>query len=96
MSAEDDAYTLAGASQYPETSVQIHCIALSASAQSNWASASRKRCAICSIHQFGFAAGQSLIPERAVDFTDFSDDSVNLSPRDVAFASAGAEIPARE
>lgn len=30
MTAEDEEYLLSGASQYPETSIQIHCIALKA------------------------------------------------------------------
>ena len=74
MSAEDDQYTLAGASQYPETSVQIHCTALSASAAIELGERVKEALRDLLYTSTDSPPVKASFQKDAVDFTDFADD----------------------
>jgi hypothetical protein len=74
MSAEDDAYTLAGASQYPETSVQIHCIALTASAAIESGERVKEGLRDLLYTSSDSPPVKASFQKEPIDFTDFSDD----------------------
>ncbi len=74
MSAEDEEYTLAGASQYPQSSVQIHCIALSASAANELGERVKEGLRDTLYTSTDSPPVKASFRKDAVDFTDFSDD----------------------
>ena len=75
MSAEDEEYLLAGASQYPEATVQIHCIALKASEAIDIGEA--VKVALRDLHWAGTNSpptDDAWFTKEPIDFTDFADD----------------------
>lgn len=85
MSAEDDAYTLAGASQYPETSVQIHCIALTASAAIELGERVKEALRDMLFTDADSPPVRASFQKEAVDFTDHS-DPISTYRRVMAFS----------
>lgn len=74
MSAEDEEYTLAGAAQYPQTSVQIHCIALTASAAIEIGERVKEALRDLLYTSSDSPPVKASFQKEPVDFTDFSDD----------------------
>lgn len=74
MSAEDDEYLLAGASQYPQASVQIHCIALSASVAIELGERVKEGLRDLLYTSSDSPPVKASFQKEAVDFTDFADD----------------------
>lgn len=74
MSAENEEYTLAGAAQYPETSVQIHCIATKASAAIDLGEAVKIALRDLLYTSTDSPSVKASFQKDAVDFTDFADD----------------------
>jgi hypothetical protein len=74
MSAESDEYTLAGASQYPETSVQIHCIGLSGSSAIELGERVKEALRDLLYTSTDSPPVKASFQKEAVDFTDFADD----------------------
>jgi hypothetical protein len=71
MTAEDEEYLLSGASQYPETSVQIHCIALKA--KDAIALGEAVKTALRD-HLYSSGATRASFKKDGPDFTDYADD----------------------
>ncbi|RJT32799.1 DUF3168 domain-containing protein [Mesorhizobium waimense] len=71
MNAEAETYLLAGASQYPETSVQIHCIATKAGEATDLGEA--VKVALRDLH-YTTGGADALFSKEPLDFTDFADD----------------------
>jgi hypothetical protein len=74
MSAEDEEQLLAGASQYPQTSVQIHCIATKASAAIDLGEAVKNALRDLLYTSSDSPAVKASFQKDGVDFTDFADD----------------------
>jgi hypothetical protein len=74
MSAEDDQYTLSGASQYPETSVQIHCIALTASAAIELGERVKEALRDLLFTNADSPPVRASFQKEPLDFSDFADD----------------------
>jgi hypothetical protein len=74
MSAEDEEVLLQGASVYPETSVQVHCIAAKASAAIDLGEAVRDH--LRDLHYVSADAQpvHASFQKDSVDFTDYADD----------------------
>lgn len=71
MSGEDDQYTLSGANQFPESSVQIHCIA--AKAKDAIELGEKVRGALQDLH-YTTGGADAWWSKEPLDFTDFADD----------------------
>lgn len=71
MSAEDEPYTLSGAGQYPESIVQVHCIAATAGAAIGLGEAVKD--ALQDLH-YTTGGADAWFAKEPVDFTDFADD----------------------
>lgn len=74
MSAEDEEYLLSGAAQYPQTSVQVHCIALTASAAIELGERVKEALRDLLYTSSDSPPVRASFQKEAVDFTDFSDD----------------------
>ena len=74
MSAEDEEYTLSGAAQYPQTTVQIHCIALTGSAAIELGERVKEGLRDLLYTSSDSPPVKASFQKEPVDFTDFSDD----------------------
>lgn len=73
MSGEDDQYTLSGANQFPESSVQIHCIA--AKAKDAIELGEKVKSALQDLH-YTTGGADAWWSKEPLDFTDFADDQL--------------------
>jgi len=71
MTAEDEVYLLSGASQYPETAVQVHCIATKA--KDAIALGEAVKIALRD-HLYSSGAIRASFMKDGPDFTDYADD----------------------
>lgn len=74
MSAEDEEYLLSGAAQYPQTSVQVHCIALTAGAAIELGERVKEALRDLLYTSSDSPPVRASFQKDAVDFIDFSDD----------------------
>lgn len=74
MSAEDEEYTLSGAAQYPQTSVQIHCIGLTASSAIELGERVKEALRDLLYTSSDSPPVKASFQKEPIDFTDFSDD----------------------
>jgi len=71
LSAEEEEYLLAGSSQYPQSTVQIHCLAAKGSAALDLGDTVK-----IALRDLLFTSGsvKASFAKEAVDFTDYADD----------------------
>lgn len=74
MSAEDEEYTLSGAAQYPQTTVQIHCIGLTASSAIELGERVKEGLRDLLYTSSDSPPVKASFQKEPIDFTDFSDD----------------------
>ena len=74
MSAEDEEYTLSGAAQYPQTSVQIHCIGMTASSAIELGERVKEGLRDLLYTSSDSPPVKASFQKEPIDFTDFSDD----------------------
>jgi len=74
MSAEEEEYLLAGSSQYPQSTVQIHCVAETATDALVLGEAVKVALRDLSFTLAGPPSTHASFAKEAVDFTDYSDD----------------------
>ena len=72
MSAEDEEYLLSGAAQYPNATVQVHCIATTATSAIQLGE--KVKDALRDLHFSDSPPVSASFVKEALDFTDFSDD----------------------
>ncbi|RVD16865.1 MAG: DUF3168 domain-containing protein [Mesorhizobium sp.] len=71
MAGEDDEYMLDGAGQYPETSLQFHCVAATAKAAIELGEVVKQE--MRDLH-YTAAGADALFTKEALDYTDFATD----------------------
>jgi len=74
MSAEDEQEMLSGSSQYPQSSVQVHCVGLTAGSAIELGEAVKTRLRDLLYATSDSPSVKASFLKEPVDFTDFSDD----------------------